>query len=310
MRWEKKGRVFCASGEFGWMSSHAQIPTGLCLGDKIRIYFATRPEAGSSVTAFLDVDALDPGKVVYVHDRPVLEPGRPGSFDEHGVMPQYACVNDGQIWLYYAGWSRRTGVPYSNWTGLAISEDGGTTFRKAFDGPILDRTPKEIYSVTGAYILRGDDGWHLWYASGVDWIEVNGRLEEYYVIKHARSEDGVNWQRDGVPVLPGNGPPRPTHRPSILQLGDRYHMWYCHRGIADFRDGADAYRMGYATSEDLQSWKRDDARAGITVSERGWDSTMVAYPYVLQVPNRVIMLYNGNGFGASGFGYAELRVRA
>jgi hypothetical protein len=87
-----------------------------------------------------------------------------------------------------------------------------------------------------------------------------------------------------------------------------YHMWFCHRGIEDFRDGRNSYRIGYATSADLTVWHRDDTSAGIGVSSDGWDAAMIAYPYVFPVGDHVWMLYNGNGFGASGFGYAVLEA--
>ena len=95
-------------------------------------------------------------------------------------------------------------------------------------------------------------------------------------------------------------------RPTILYRGGMWHMWFCHRGSRQFRDGASAYRMGYARSADLQTWQRDDAAAGIDVSESGWDSTMLAYPCVVTTPAGVLMFYNGNGFGASGLGWARL----
>jgi hypothetical protein len=53
------------------------------------------------------------------------------------------------------------------------------------------------------------------------------------------------------------------------------------------------------------AWDRRDDEAGITVSAEGWDSTMIAYPCVLEVDGRRLMFYNGNGFGAEGFGWAE-----
>ena len=65
------------------------------------------------------------------------------------------------------------------------------------------------------------------------------------------------------------------------------------------------YRIGYATSDDGIAWTRRDDEAGIDVSEDGWDSLMVAYPHVVEHESRRYMLYNGNGFGASGFGWAE-----
>ena len=47
-----------------------------------------------------------------------------------------------------------------------------------------------------------------------------------------------------------------------------------------------------------------DQRAGLERSADGWDKDMVAYPFVYQYGNRWYMLYNGNGFGRTGFGYA------
>ena len=52
MKWIKKGRVFGVSGEFGWMNSHAQVPTVLVKEKVLRIYFATRPKPTLSMTTF------------------------------------------------------------------------------------------------------------------------------------------------------------------------------------------------------------------------------------------------------------------
>ncbi len=306
MKWRKSGRIFTAEDGPAWMASHAQIPTVLDLGDKLRAYVAYRPRPGFSLTTFLDLDREDPSKVLHVHEGPILDPGPPGSFDAHGIMPQAVTIHDEQVWLYYSGWSRRVDIPYSNWTGLAVSDDDGTTFRKMFPGPIVDRTPTEIYSATGCCVLRTPSRWHMWYASGVDWHEIDGRQEELYTIKHASSSDGVCWARDDRVLLPDLRTPEPKHRPAVVQLGDTYHMWFCYRGIEGFRDGSNSYRIGYASSSDLDTWNRDDAAAGLDVSADGWDSSMVAYPCVVDTPKATFMFYSGNGFGAEGFGYAVL----
>jgi hypothetical protein len=75
-------------------------------------------------------------------------------------------------------------------------------------------------------------------------------------------------------------------------------MWYACRG--------ETYRIGYAESADGLSWKRHDAQAGIDVSEEGWDSEMIAYPWVFDHGGRRYMLYNGNGYGETGIGLAVL----
>lgn len=308
--WKKIGRVFAVEQPTGWMHSHAQIPTALVLDDRIRVYFSARPKPGLSLTGFLDVDRNDPLKILYVHDQPILQPGERGMFDEHGLMPQAVMKNGDQVWLYIGGWSRRHEIPYSNWTGIAVSDDGGTTFRRLFAGPVIDRTAHETLSATAVNIVRRGPDWHAWYASGQHWVEHNGKLEEVYRIRYAHSTDGIHWQRENKELLPWQRDEEPTHRPAVIEHNGIWHMWFCHRGITDFRDGTDAYRLGYARSTDGRSWSRNDAIAGMDVTPSAWDAHMIAYPNIVQVEDRLLMFYNGNGFGQSGFGVAELPLSA
>jgi hypothetical protein len=82
-------------------------------------------------------------------------------------------------------------------------------------------------------------------------------------------------------------------------------MWFCHRAGGGFRDDPDrTYRIGYAESGDGVEWERKDEQAGIDVSPSGWDSQMVAYPFVFEHADATYLFYNGNGFGREGFGYA------
>jgi hypothetical protein len=306
MRWRKLGKIFEASGQHGWMNSHAQIPTVLVLEDRLRVYFATRPEAGQSLTGFFDLDLEDPTRLLYLHDRPILALGDDGAFDEHGIMPNHAFVHEGRVHLFYVGWSRRDSIPYSNWNGLAVSGDGGRTFEKAYRGPILDRTRDEIYSATGLICLKHSDLWYGWYASGTKWVRRDGGYEHIYDIRACRSRNLVDWERPNAPVLPVCRPDEANTRPSVAFIDGKWHMWFCYRGTRDFRDGEDSYRIGYAWSRDLEDWVREDDEAGLPPSPEGWDSTMVAYPYVVDAGGRFLMFYNGNGFGKTGIGCALL----
>ena len=83
-------------------------------------------------------------------------------------------------------------------------------------------------------------------------------------------------------------------------------MWFCYLGSRDFRDGETAYRIGYAHSDDMKRWTRDDHQTGIDPSDDAWDSKMIAYPALAVANDRTLMFYNGNGFGVEGFGYATL----
>ena len=76
--------------------------------------------------------------------------------------------------------------------------------------------------------------------------------------------------------------------------------------VVDYRDGAGAYRIGYAESADGLEWERLDHINGLEVAPEGWDSTMTCYPCVFALDGQVVMIYNGNRFSQTGFGYAIL----
>src|SRR2546427_11505564 len=148
----------------------------------------------------------------------------------------------------------------------------------------------------------------MWYCSGTGWLDVAGKYEHTYDIKYARSDDGIHWTPLGKVAVGQRTKYEALTRPFVVKRLDGYHMWFCYRGSNDFRDGEDAYRIGYAFSEDLCDWRRDDEAAGIAPSETGWDSRMVAYPSIITISDRTFMFYNGDDFGADGFGYAVLQL--
>jgi len=305
MKWIKQGKIFEPAGEFGWMNSHAQVPTVLVLPDRFRVYFATRPRRTLGLTTFVDLDINDPKRVLHLNEKPILELGRDGMFDNHGLMPNHVRRgSDGKVYMYYLGWYHGTSVPYHNAVGLAVSDDDGATFRKMFEGPVLDRSAREPYSVGSLWIVEDSGLLHMFYTEVFDWLRVGDAQEPVYHIKHAVSEDGIEWRKtDRVCVSPRNER-EAVARPAMISKDGVHHMWFCYRGSDDFRDGRDAYRMGYARSENLLDWERIDSLAGIDVSEDGWDSKMVTYPCTAEAGDRHLMFYNGNGFGAAGFGYA------
>jgi predicted GH43/DUF377 family glycosyl hydrolase len=306
MKWMKKGLLFSPNKNFNWMNSHAQVPTLLVKKDLLRVYFATRPKQTLSLTSYIDFDINDFSKILYIHPEPILEPGRPGEFDEHGIMPSSVIEKNGMIYLYYSGWQRVSDVPYNNYTGLAISEDGGDTFVKYEKNPILGKSEDEKYSATSPCVFYHHRLWHMWYTSGTHWLKIEGKFEHTYEIKYAFSSNGKEWTRTQEVILPQRTKYEAITKPSVIKINDSYHMWFCFRGSRGFRKGAESYRIGYAKSDDLKKWTRDDQNSGIDISESGWDSNMIAYPAVTRINNSLIMVYNGNDFGANGFGYAIL----
>ena len=66
------------------------------------------------------------------------------------------------------------------------------------------------------------------------------------------------------------------------------------------------YISGIAYSTDGIHWERKDSEAGLYKSQSGWDSEMACYPVELKTKYGTYLFYDGNGMGASGFGYALL----
>jgi hypothetical protein len=308
MKWRKMGLIFQSQNNYDWMVSHASIPTPTRISDAVvRIYFSTRSKSVRSAITFIDVEAANPSKVVYVHDRPVLSAGELGTFDDGGVGP-YCVVDEGQRkYLYYGGWNAGVTVPYRNAIGLAVSEDNGLTFQRVCPGAVVDRNQTEPHFTTAADVMRMEGSWRMWYGSATGWVIVGGKPEPRYQIKYAESRDGITWDRPNITCIEYQAELEANARPCVIRDGDRYQMWYCYRGCLDYRTNrSESYRLGYAESTDGVKWTRKDDQVGIDRSESGWDSVMMCYPYVYQYGGNRYLLYNGNGFGESGFGYALL----
>jgi predicted GH43/DUF377 family glycosyl hydrolase len=306
--WHKHGCIFSPPSAHGWIKSHAQIPTPDWTADGgLRIYYGVRDAQNRTSTIFLEIDPEHPTKVIRQCDTPVLPLGALGCFDDAGVMP--ACVvNVGeQKYLYYIGWNTSMSVPFHNSIGLAISEDAGVTYHRAFDGPLLDRTAREPYFCASSFVLRDGPTWRMWYLSCTEWTCVQGKPEARYLIRYAESNDGIEWRRPGTIAIDYARPDEAIARPWVVKDGSEYRMWYSSRSISDYRrNPRNGYCLGYATSSDGISWKRQDELVDLPVSKEGWDAEMIAYPAVIDIRQRRYLLYNGNGFGASGFGIAEL----
>jgi hypothetical protein len=308
MKWVKQGVIFAPDHDFDWMASHASIPVADPVSDEVlRIYFGARDRHGRSHLAYLEVEAGDPRRVLGLHDRPVLPLGEPGTFDDSGIMPSWLVNHEGRKYLYYIGWNPQLTVSYRLAIGLAVSEDGGQSFRKYSTGPILDRALDEPYFNTAPCVLREGDTWRMWYVSCTGWEVVDGRTEPRYHVRYAESLDGILWRRTGLVCIDYDAGTQAIGRPCVFAENGAYRMLYSYRGIDSYRtDPARSYRLGYAESTDGLAWARSDNEVGIERSESGWDSEMIEYCYHLRHRGRTYLFYNGNEFGRTGIGYAML----
>jgi len=307
MNWIKRGLIYQPQGQYEWNKSHAQLPIVDVIDEsRWRIYFASRDTENRSRISYIEVEADRPENLLYEHNQPILPLGKLGTFDESGMMPVGIVNLSDKKYLYYAGWSLKKTVPYQNCIGLAVIRNHGKSFEKYGEGPLFDARPNEPYFTGTANVLIENGVWRMWYQSCTKWEIIRERPESFYHIKYAESIDGINWSRNGIVAIDYRDEfEGGISSASVLKENGIYKMWYSSRGAAAYRENkASSYRIGYAESAGGVEWQRKDDRTGINVSASGWDSEMIAYPFVLRSQNTKYMFYNGNGFGKSGFGYA------
>lgn len=312
--WKKLGRIFVPQDIPGrsWLKNFAQAPCALVLDTVLRVYFSCRPLPDAqgnyvSYTGYVDFDRHDLSTIVAVSANPILPLGELGTFDEFGIYPVSVVRSGSDVLAYYGGWTRCESIPFTVSIGLAISHDDGTTFQRQGKGPLITSNVNDPFVVSGPKIRRFDDHWYLWYVAGTKWHVHAGRVEAVYKIRLATSEDGYRWHRSGANQIADKLEVDECQAsPDVFKFRDRYHMFFCYKYGLDFRNSERGYRIGYAVSDDLVNWTRDDSKAGIDVSSEGWDSESVSYPHVFEVDGKIYMLYLGNEFGKHGFGLALL----
>lgn len=300
MAWNKLGRIFCANKQHDWMQSHASTPCAVPKKDgSIRVYFSTRDADNKSSITFLDMKLQPEPKILYIHTAPIISPGKAGYFDDNGVTIAQILQTDTQQYAYYVGWNLTNHMPFRNSIGLATAPIQSDNFSKHSLAPIIDRSAIDPISLSYPWILKEDNTWHMWYGSHIT-VEENN-LDVEHVIKYAHSTDGINWKRHGHICIALHEGESGIVRPCVMRNHAEYQMWY------SIRIGKkETYKIGYAASKDGVNWHRQDDAAGISASTNAddWDHEMICYPYIFDHQNTRYMLYNGNGFGRTGFGLA------
>ncbi|MFJ2365662.1 hypothetical protein ACIPIN_18490 [Pseudomonas sp. NPDC087697] len=302
MKWNKLGHVFSPTGTNGWKKNSALTPTPILLNDNvIRVYAGFRDEEGISRIGYVDVDAKDPTKVLKVSEVPVLDRGRDGCFDDNGVILGDVIRCGNVLRMYYVGFQIVKRAKFLAFTGLAESTDGGDTFSRVSEVPVMDRaeagtTIRAIHSV-----LFEDGIWKVWYAVGDSWTLINGNHYPDYNIWYTESVDGRTFNQQELLCIDVEGDEYRIGRPSVYKVKDKYYMFYTKGGTS----GLD-YFPGLAVSSDGKHWERQDSNFGLTLSEDGFDSVHLCYPRLVAVGEKTYCFYNGNNMGAEGFGVAEL----
>jgi predicted GH43/DUF377 family glycosyl hydrolase len=261
----------------------------------------------TSNVAYIDVKRDNLLKIMEISKQPLMKLGELGTFDEFGVYPASVVNNNGDIRVYYGGNTRCESVPFNAAIGVAMSKDGGKSFDRIGPGPVLSYSFDEPFTIGSPKIRIFENTWYLFYTAGQKWVEHNGSKFPVYKIRMALSDDGIAWRKHGVDLLDSVLEENECQASADVTFANgKYHMFFSYRYHTNFKDKGRGYRIGYAVSDDLVSWRRMDDKAGMKPSETGWDSESVSYAHVFELDQKFYMLYQGNYMGKFGFGLAKL----
>lgn len=305
MLWNKLGLINGFIGKFTWSRTHATIPTPYLLNsDVIRVFISSMDEIGRCRPCYIDVSSHNPLEILSYSEKPILDIGAPGDFDDNGVV----CLSiispePGKLWMYYAGFEICQNIRYRIFTGLAISEDNGVSFKRYSRVPVLDRTDNESFFRCGSFVMFDDEKYRLWYVAGNSWTEINGKSMPIYDLRYQESANGIDWEPLGTVSLPiTNEDEHGFGRPWVVKESkNNYKLFYSIRSRS-----LSSYKLGYAESVDGIDWVRKDKLMGLGLSDTGFDSKGIMYSSILNINGRTYCFYNGNNFGEDGFGVAEL----
>lgn len=308
MKWEKKGFI-CSHETFDlpWYKMNSMVPLPYLYDDStIRIFLTMCDSENIGRIGYVDVEADNPSIIKGYSKEPLIDIGINGTFDDNGVVTASLLKDSDSLYMFYSGYQLAVKVPYLIFTGLAVSNDNGCSFKKITDQvPLLDRIPGEIANRCVPFVIKENNIYKMWYTASVDdgWVDGKTKKEPLYNLKYMESDNLLNWNGlQSKTVIDFNDKDEHGICKSVIWKEDNlYKIIYSLRYLSK------GYRLGYAESKDGIQWVRMDDQVGITISSGdAFDNDMVCFGERLTYKNKVYLFYSGNHYGMEGIGYAEL----
>jgi hypothetical protein len=298
--WHKQGQLYAPAETPAHpkLATHAANPLAIHLADDVyRIFYSARDTQNRSSVGAMDIDIVQ-RKIVQDISNPVFEHGPAGSFYADGVSIGCTYQVGEKNYMLFMGWQNPPGAQWRGDIGrLQITPELG--LRLDSEQPLMGASAEDPISLSYPWVIAlPKGGYRMWYGSTLTWDAGNGEM--LHTIKSAHSADGEEWGREAAGLPYALGQAQAFSRPTVLCHSDgSMDMWFSYRS-----GSGSSYRIGRACSADGLEWTLALEQSGIDVSDQGWDSEMIEYPFVLRHKNEIYMLYNGNGYGKTGFGLA------
>jgi hypothetical protein len=297
--WKQFAYLAAESVSIPGMVSHLAMPCFRHLGgDRYRCFFSYRD---ANLRAHAGSVDLELSETAVTHSNAcgdIIEMGSTGCYDEHGVIPACFLPGEEPLSLLYNGRSQgETSPMFYAGIGLARAGTPEPTFIKHAPVPVFDRNAFDPCFVLSPHVMRHDGRFLMHYIACYSWDRVDGELHSNYEIRRAYSDNGIDWEPEGIAVLDRVAGERNVARPWLNQVGDGWHLWYSSSG-----DGY-PYRIGRSRAPDLLHWTREDEILSFEFLCDDDFQEMQCYPTTLDWRDRTVLAFNGNRFGRDGIGF-------
>lgn len=303
--WKKEGIIFSTKKiPFKNYLSRAMLPRVILeKNNLVKIYYTYITKDSFAANSFFELNINKKIKIKKISKKILIKKGPLGTFDDSGTLISAVIKHKNTKYLFYNGYKRTFPTPYSINVGLC-KEYKKNCFQKISAAPILERSKFNPYFITGPNIIKDKGKYKLWYTSGLKWFKTKkNTYENQYCIKYAESKNLLDWTYDNKKIIFDKN--QAVAAPSVFKYNNLYHMIFCYRGLENYRDGDNSYRLGYAYSKNGTHWKRNDKLLNFNNKKMfDWEKKMQCYPNVIIIKNKVYMFYNGNSFGADGIALA------
>lgn len=302
MKWVRRGKICgCDTWDLSWHKLNTQLPIPYLINDnRLRLYLTFCDEQNRGRLGYVDVNPHNPFEVLDYSREPLLNIGERGRFDENGVVTTCILKEGDSIYAYYCGFQKHVNYPYSSLAGIAISKDGGNTFHRVRETPLLERCDGEMFIRTGVGVYKFENIFRLYYAGGNEWFKEKGKWLPKYSLKYIESAVPDSFIGESKELIALENDEFGMTSPQIVKVGNSYKMIY------SIRSRSKGYRMGYAESRDGIHFIRNDHTMEIDTPINGFDSEMICYGKCFDYKGRVYLFYSGNHYGMDGIGWAEL----
>jgi hypothetical protein len=296
--WKAMGEFYQPDESISWMGGGAGAFFAMPHGkDTVRLFLTGRDKTIRTRIGIVTLHWTDRPRVIDIAPEPVIELGDLGNFDMDGVSYPWMVEHEGALFMYYVGWNRLGGeIPFRNQIGLAVSEDGGKSFRRVTKAPLLPLTDAESIGSGSHCVERVPGGWRMYYTNFLRWERTPEGPRHYYHIREAHSKDGIHWERPGKVVVdlipPGE---YALGAPDLDVHGDSRVIYFTARGHR--------YHLFASVEGKGGNWTR--LSSPLEIPRGNFDSDMQCYPRSLRFQGKTYLLYSGNGYGRAGIGYAE-----